>query len=150
MPSKISGMHFAQYITKQLPVFPPYIYNTKLSEEIRIRVIRLVYTSVDMKHFAHDFGFGMNLKPFIWDSNERDIIKAELDAIFAFMYGYNRKELEYILSTFSRLRINELKEFGEFKTKKLVLEAYDKFNSDPELGPLFRLEGVDLEKLKSE
>lgn len=148
--NKISGMHFSQFIVEQLPVFPPRIYSKPLYNEIQQRVLELVYTSWEMKDFAVDFGLKDSQIPFKWNFNRREILKSEIHAIFSLMYGYNKKELEYILSTFSRLRINELRNYGEFLTKKLVLKAFKRFNSDPELGPLFRLEGVHIEKIKGE
>jgi len=124
--------------------------NSQLFEEIKTRVLHLAYTTWDMQEFAIDFGMSKKDPPFVWNNEEREKLKAELDAIFFMMYGYHRKEVEYVLNTFKTLKNRELREYGEYRTKHFVLEAYDKFNSDPELGPLFRLEGVDLEKLKSE
>ena len=51
--------------------------------------------------------------------------------IFAHMYKLNRTELEWILdakppsSSFSTLKKRELKEFGEYRTQRLVLQAFD-------------------------
>ena len=148
--NKISGQHFAQYIVEQIPVFPPRAYNNDLFEEIKKRILELVFTSWDMISFAQDFIKSKDLKPYKWSTERREILKAELDAIFAMMYGYTYDELNYILNSFDILRKNELRELGEFRTKRLVLNSYEKLHSDQKLGPLFRLEGVDLEKLKGE
>ncbi|QEE14481.1 N-6 DNA methylase [Promethearchaeum syntrophicum] len=147
--NKISGIHFSQYIVKQLPVFPPEVYSKDLLFQIKKRVIELVYTSSEMNTFITDFGFKEELKPYNWKEERREKLKAELDAIFSLMYGYNRENLQYILNTFSRLRTNELKLLGEFRTKRLILESYDNFDSDPKLGPLFRLESINLKKINS-
>lgn len=148
--NKSTGVNFSFFVIEQLPIFPFQIYSEKLYRQLKSRVTVLVFTSWDLKEFASDFSLTPPKKPYIWNENERFIIKSELDAIYAMMYGFNREQLEYILNTFYVIRNNELNEFGEFKTKRHILEAYDKFNSDPELGPLFRLEGVDLEELKGE
>jgi hypothetical protein len=37
------------------------------------------------------------LPPFIWEEERREKLQAELDALFAFLYGLNRKQLRYIL-----------------------------------------------------
>jgi hypothetical protein len=147
--NKISGQHFSQFIVEQLPVFSPKTYNKLLYDEIKSRVLELVYTSLDMKSFSIDFDSSKKI-PVKWNSEKRHKLQSELDAIFALMYSFTKEDLYYILDTFNVLRKEELKEFGEYKTKNQILSFYDKFNSDPELGPLFRLEGVDLEKLKGE
>jgi hypothetical protein len=66
------------------------------------------------------------------------IIRAELDAFYAHLYGLNRDELRYILDpadvmgpdypseTFRVLKTNELRQFGEYQTQRLVLEAWDR------------------------
>ncbi|NJO62230.1 MAG: N-6 DNA methylase [Richelia sp. RM2_1_2] len=78
------------------------------------------------------------LPPFIWNSNRRAILRAELDAYYAKLYGLTRDELRYILEpadvygadfpseTFRVLKNNEIKQFGEYRTQRLVLEAWDK------------------------
>jgi hypothetical protein len=143
--NKMSGMNLSNFIIEQLPIFPPNIYSKKLYTEIKERALSLIFTSYDMQHFASDFELKKKI-PKIWDSVERKVKIAELDAIFAMMYGYSKSELDYILNTFTRLRINEFKKFGEFRTRHLVLEAFENFNSNPELGPLFRLENINFEK----
>jgi type I restriction-modification system DNA methylase subunit len=37
------------------------------------------------------------LPPFVWEEERREKLQAELDALFAFLYGLNRKQLRYIL-----------------------------------------------------
>ena len=65
----------------------------------------------------------------------------ELDACYARLYGLTRDELRYILDpadvmgedypseTFRVLKNNEVREFGEYRTQRLVLEAWDKLQS---------------------
>jgi hypothetical protein len=81
---------------------------------------------------------GCPLPPFKWDEERRARLRAEIDAIVANLYGLTREELHYILDpkevygedfpgeTFRVLKENEIKEHGEFKTKRLVLEAWDR------------------------
>ena len=68
-------------------------------------------------------------------------IRAELDAYYARLYGLTRRELEYVLCpqdvmgedfpsvTFPGLAKKEKVLYGEFLTKRLVLEAYDKLEA---------------------
>ncbi len=64
--------------------------------------------------------------------------RAELDACYARLYGLTRDELRYILDpkevhgedfpgeTFRVLKEKEVKQFGEYRTRRLVLEAWDR------------------------
>jgi hypothetical protein len=81
---------------------------------------------------------GIPLPPFIWHETRRAQIRAELDAYYAQLYGLTREELRYILDpadiygtdfpseTFRVLKNNEMKKYGEYRTQRLVLEAWDK------------------------
>lgn len=76
------------------------------------------------------------LAPFRWDDDRRAKLRAELDAIYAHLYKLTRDELRWVLDprdvdpetpsvTFPGLRRNEEKAFGEYRTKRLVLEYFD-------------------------
>ena len=77
-------------------------------------------------------------KPFRWDEVRRAQFRAELDATYARLYGLTRDELRYILDpkevygedfpgeTFRVLKEMEIKQFGEYRTRRLVLEAWDR------------------------
>lgn len=67
-----------------------------------------------MTGFAVDCGY--DGPPFRWDPERRAILRAELDAAFFHLY---------ILDTFPVLRDKETRDFGEYRTKRLVLERYD-------------------------
>ena len=78
------------------------------------------------------------LPPFIWNEDRRAMIRAELDAYYAKLYRLTREELRYILDpadvygadfpseTFRVLKNNEISKYGEYRTQRLVLEAWDK------------------------
>jgi hypothetical protein len=132
---KVGGTSLSFFILKQLPVIPPERYTQKDIEYITPRVLELVYTSWEMQPFALDMGY--NGEPFIWNPNKRALIRAELDAYYAKLYQITRDELRYILDpadvygadfpseTFRVLKNNEIKQFGEYRTQRLVLEAWD-------------------------
>jgi hypothetical protein len=135
----MAGTNFSDYVTKQLPAIPPEAYSPEDIEFISSRVLELVYTAWDMQPFAQDMGY--DGEPFIWDSQRRALLRAELDAYYAKLYGLTRDELRYILDpadiygsdfpseTFRVLKNNEIKQFGEYRTQRLVLEAWDKMTS---------------------
>ena len=82
-------------------------------------------------------------EPFRWDDppGRRAQIRAELDAYYARLYGLTRDELRYILDpkevhgedfpgeTFRVLKEKEIKQFGEYRTRRLVLDAWDNLNN---------------------
>lgn len=112
---------------------------------------------------------GCPLPPFKWDEDRRAILKAELDAIYARLYGLNRKQLRYILDpadltprelenildpweevtdpldpegylqrstqstfpgeTFRVLKEKDIRQFGEYRTRRLVLEAWERLKT---------------------
>jgi hypothetical protein len=136
---KIGGTTMNYFIVEQLPVLPPSQFSEVDLEYIRSRVLQLVYTAQDMKEFAIDLGY--DGVPFEWNNEKRAILQSELDAYFSRLYGLNRDELRYILDpsdvcgenypseTFRVLKERETKEYGEYRTQRLVLEAWDKLEA---------------------
>ena len=133
---KISGTNINFFYVKQLAVLPPSSFTTRIRKFIVPRVLELTYTSHSMKPFAEDLGY--TGPPFRWDEDRRALLRAELDAWIAKLYGLTRDELRYILDpadimgpdypseTFRVLKENEKKRFGEYLTQRLVLDAWDR------------------------
>ena len=123
------------HYVKQFPVLPPEAYSPADVDYISSRVLELSYTSESMRPWAEDMGYKGDPSP--WDSDRRSILRAELDARIARLYGLTREELAYILDptsffgadcptqTFPGLRRKEEKLYGEYRTRRLVLEAWD-------------------------
>jgi hypothetical protein len=191
---KLAGVNMNFFYVEQLPVLPPEAYTPEDLRFIVPRVLELVYTSWDMKPFADDvwreadeglravirphpptpspaaLGEGIPFPPFTWNEERRAILRAELDAYYARLYGLTRKQLRYILDpadltereledildpreevadpldpagyatraaastfpgeTFRVLKEKEIRQYGEYRTRRLVLEAWER------LGPL--------------
>jgi hypothetical protein len=104
-------------------------------------VLELVYTAYDLRPFAEDMGY--HGEPFCWGEVRRAQLRAELDATYARLYGLTRDELRYILDpkeihgedfpgeTFRVLKDKEIRRYGEFRTRRLFLEAWDKLEDVP-------------------
>jgi hypothetical protein len=132
---KIGGTTMNFFIYKQLPVLPPGAFDSTSIDFIHPRVLELTYTSHDLKPWAQDLGY--DGPPFSFDPERRALLRAELDAYYSHLYGLNRDELRYILDptdlmgpdypseTFRVLKTNEQRQFGEYRTQRLVLEAWD-------------------------
>lgn len=133
---KVGGTSFKYYTMKQVAVLPPEYYSDTDLSFIVPRVLELTYTAHDLKPWATDLGYTGD--PFPWNLERRAQLRAELDAYYARLYGLTRDELRYILDpadvmgedypseTFRVLKNNELREFGEYRTRRLVLEAWDR------------------------
>lgn len=133
---KIGGTNFNFFIPMQLPFLPPSKYSKIEIDFIQTRVLELTYTALDLMPWAADLGY--DGPPFTFDPDRRALLRAELDAYYSHLYGLNREELRYILDpsdvmgpdypseTFRVLKNNEIREFGEYRTQRLVLEAWDR------------------------
>lgn len=92
------------------------------------------------------------------DPDERAHLQAEIDALVAYLYDLTEKELRYILlpadvlgadcgiETFKRLRLNEEKAFKEYRTRRLVLAAFERFATDGTLDSARQAKLKDLEQ----
>ena len=137
---KVGGTHLNFFILKQLPVFPPTFYTPKRHAFITPRVLELTYTSHSLAPFACDLGH--EGPPFIWDQDRRARLRADLDAFYARAYGLIRDELRYILDpadvkgadypseTFRVLKERETRQYGEYRTQRMVLAAWDRMEAD--------------------
>ena len=131
---KVGGTSLAYFYLKQLPFLPPDHYADADLAFIVPRVLELTYTANDLQAWAQDLGF--DGRPFTFDPNRRAVIRAELDAYYARLYGLEPDELRYILDpaevlgadypseTFRVLKNRELKEFDEYRTRNLVMREF--------------------------
>jgi len=137
---KVGGTDVSYFHLKQLPILPPDSYMEQDIEFIVPRVLELVYTAWDVQAFAQDMGYQGD--PFVWNEERRSILRSELDAYYAKLYGLTRDELRYVLDptdiygesfpgeTFRVLKEKEIGLYGEYRTKRLVLEAWDRLFGD--------------------
>ncbi|HQF62362.1 MAG TPA: N-6 DNA methylase [Anaerolineaceae bacterium] len=165
---KVGAIMINHFIVRQLPVLPPSSYSFTNIDFILPRVLELTYTAYDLQPFAEDMGYDGD--PFPWDEDRRAILRAELDAYYARLYGLTRKQLRYILDpadltpreledildpreeitdpldpagyaartaasdfpgeTFRVLKDKELRQHGEYRTRRLVLEAWERLERD--------------------
>jgi hypothetical protein len=136
----IGGSHLTYSYLKQFAVLAPDFYTDARLAFIVPRVLELTYTSHAMAPFARDLGYDGS--PFAWDEDRRAHLRANLDAFYARAYGLDRDELRYILDprdvkgpdypseTFRVLKEKEIRQYGEYRTRRLVLEAWDRMEAD--------------------
>ena len=145
---KIGGTHASVNYVKQFPVISPDQIPDDIKCEMTKRVIELTYFNHDMDAWADELWNEMTdeqrsempnvgqKEPFIFDPDRRAVLQAELDAIVAHLYDLTTEELRYILDpedicgpgcineTFRVLKERELREYGEYRTRRLVLDAW--------------------------
>ncbi|WP_225578484.1 N-6 DNA methylase [Rhodanobacter sp. 7MK24] len=140
---KVGGTHLNYFIFKQLPVLAPDRYSATDLSFIAPRVLELTYTAHDLQAWGEDLAAydprpaAEQGQPFAWNPERRAQLRAELDAYYARLYGLTRDELRYILDpkdvmgaeypseTFRVLKEGEIRAYGEYRTRRLVLEAWD-------------------------
>jgi hypothetical protein len=118
------------FVVEQLPIQPPSVLAAECQwlgdtweNWLSARVFELCYTSEDLRPFANDLG--RDHPPFRWAPERRPRLQAEIDAAVIHLYNLTRDQAEWLLDSFAVLRKYEERDLGEFRTKELVLEAYD-------------------------
>ena len=82
---KVGGSHLTYAYLEQLPILAPETYERSDLDFIVPRTLELTYTSKTMKPLVQDVGY--NGPPFAFDPERRAILRAELDAYCAKLYG---------------------------------------------------------------
>lgn len=143
---KVGGSSMSFFIVKQLPVLSPcQIELSGWQQAIVERVARLCWFNHDLDGWMEELRkeapayYNLPVEPVIWNEENRALWQAELDAIFAHLYGLSTEDLCYILDpedvcgpgcineTFRVLKEREMRELGEYRTKRLVMKAWKKF-----------------------
>jgi hypothetical protein len=128
---KIAGASLKYFIVKQLPVLAPSVYrgmaawnkSEDYGEWISRRVLELAYTSWDMLPFGRDLRD--DGPPFVWDDERRALLRAELDAAYFHLYEIGPDDVDYIMETFPIVKRKDEQRYGDYRTKRLILEVYD-------------------------
>jgi len=153
---KVGGANMTFGTMNQLPVLPPETYSlpcpwaasapaggATLADWLLPRVLELVYTTHDLAPFARDCGY--DGPPFQWDEERRFQLRCELDAAFFHLYLGSEQEwreaalpelisyfpaprnaVDYILDTFPIVKRKDEQAFNEYRTKRLIIEYYDR------------------------
>ncbi len=94
-------------------------------------MLELSYTAWDLQPFARDLGYSG--APFLWDEERRFQLRCEIDALYFHLYGIGREDVAYIMDTFPIVRRKEQAAYGEFRSKRVILENYDTMAALPPL-----------------
>jgi hypothetical protein len=128
---KVGGTSLKYFTMKQLPILPPAFYSKStpwslvetLHSWLYHRILELTYTASDLEPFAKDCGY--DGPPFCWDEERRFLLRCELDAAFFHLYGIAHSDVDYIMETFHIIKRKDEAQFGEYRTKRLILDIYN-------------------------
>jgi len=144
---KIGGITLNFFIIEQLLTLPPDRYAEKcpwskretLEHWISERVLKLSCTAEDMIPLAKacEFKGSRGDGVHIWKESERAALRAELDAAYFHLYGIEREDAEYMLSTFTNTGLVPQDQRGSQQilwstgsTGELVLEAFGRLQRE--------------------
>ena len=131
---KIGAVTLNFFIVEQLPLFTPDRYADRcpwnkrqtLEKWISDRVLKLTCTANDMRPLAAAAGLDPPVHK--WKSEERAELMAELDAAYFLLYGLNRDDVQYILSTFAGAAEPDESTPSMFRSDHLILTAFDRLS----------------------
>jgi hypothetical protein len=144
--SAVGGTDLSYFILKQLPILAPESFQDETgwgstyAGFIRPRVLELTYTSSDLQPFAEHFGH--DDPPFSWDEDRRFLLKCEIDAALFHLYGMGCDDVDYIMETFPIIKRDDEREFGEYRTKRVILEVYGEMESAKRTGGTYQARGT--------
>ena len=138
--SKVGGTHIRKNVIAQFPILPRTFYTEPRLAFLVPKILELTYTSHALAPFARDLGH--DGPPFAWNEERRASLRADLDAFYARAYNLTRDELRYILDptdvkgpdypseTFRVLKEKEIRQYGEYRTRRLILAVWDRMEAN--------------------
>lgn len=129
---KISGTGMKYFLAKQLACPTPATFAIPISWQcaetladwVIPYVLELSYTSWRLKPYAQEMGD--DEPPFRWNPERRALLRADLEAAMFHIYGLNRTEVEHVLDSFPVVRKYDERDHGEYRTKRLIIEGYER------------------------
>jgi len=127
---KFSGGSLNKYVLIQLPVVNPpsgpcpWNPDLLLDEWILNRALELSATGNDLTSLSNELSRGHQI--FRHDAARRFLLQCELDAAYFHLYGIQKCDSDYILETFPIFRRNDEAAYGEYRTKRVILEIYER------------------------
>jgi hypothetical protein len=114
--------------------FPRWDAETALALELGTRALRLSCTGPEMVSYWNSMAergwveatSDTEIPGAAIDPGLRERLRIEIEALVAYdMFGLTRPEFEIVIDSFEHLAASEVREHGEFRTRRLALEAFD-------------------------
>lgn len=139
---------------EQLPILPPEAF-ARLDRIVgdgvgwvTDRVVLLAGAGIEMAEFVRALGRETWL-PIAWDEGRRAVARIELDAAMLHLFGVARGDADYILEAFPIVKRKDERDYGEYRTKRMILKAYDGMQQAIDTGVAYR-SAWDSESLSEE
>jgi hypothetical protein len=148
MRQKLGGVNLTYSYMKQLAILSRHAIDPEIFSALVCRVLCVTGSAAELHPFSAecsreiadlDRGTAGRFSLSSDDaSRARWVLLAEIDALVAHLYGLSRQELAFILDpaallgedypteTFRVLRNGEIAAYGEYRTGRLVLDAWDR------------------------
>jgi hypothetical protein len=140
---KATGAHAARFIMRQLPFLnrsqfssTPLWAGQSLLDWLLPRVLELSYTDWQLEPLARDLGYAG--APFRWHAERRFVLRCEIDAAFFHVYGFSKDDVAYVMESFPVIRRSDEKAYGEYRTKRFILETYEALAKATQTGKPYR------------
>jgi hypothetical protein len=141
---KSSGAHASFFLLRQLPIprrdviseRAPWNPGETVIDWVGSRVLELTYTAWALSAYARECGY--EGAPFRWDDSRRFMIQSELDAAFFHLYGLSRDDTDYVMDSFPIVRRTDEKIYGEYRTKRVILEIFDEMAEATRTGKVYQ------------
>jgi hypothetical protein len=128
------SLHMTFTVLDSLP-FPRLLPHDPLVAWMVPRVLALICTSQEMVPFwnqlAREYDWleavsDRRVPPGLLDEEQRQQMKAEVEAMIARdLYALSYEDISHVLDTFPIVARRDIEKFGHFRTKQLVLNAYE-------------------------
>lgn len=135
--SRLSSLSLTYTLMDSLPFPRPSLSDKWVLQSAPI-VLRLICTSPDMTCFWNkmsEVGFcqrveeGVVSESALLAESDREFARAKLDAIIARdVYDLTRTEISEVMEAFPVLKKRDTQNYGEFRTKRMILEAWDRLD----------------------
>jgi hypothetical protein len=123
MRNALSQPSVPQCTVEQLPVpTPAMLRSSGLQRTVVKSALALSWCSKDLDELGRELGGEGHVG---WDDAQRDQLRTHLDAVAFHLYGIERADVECILESFPIVRRKDEAVYGEYRTKRVILEAYD-------------------------
>lgn len=112
---KVGGVHLNFFIADQLPVLPPSAFEatpTWLEGPLGSWLDRRAQWLQGVAGWS--------------DPQQRAAVRAEIDALVFHLYAIKRDDVDYIMETFPIVKRKDIAAHGEYRTKHMILDVYDR------------------------
>lgn len=128
---RMQGLHLTWHILMQVPTptrqqslsVCPWDDVYSIARWFALRVAELSVTSWPLVSFCQQLG--LSALPFKYDAGRRILLRAEVDAGLFILAGYSYQHVEVALDMLEKVRARDHRDFGEYRTKRLILDIYD-------------------------